>query len=98
MGKLRKNYPPEFKVKVALEIIKGDKTMSQICSEYSVHATQAVKWKKQALETLQSGFKQVTPESEKLMEQSRLIDDLYKELGKTKIENEYLKKNLSLIS
>jgi len=46
---VRKNYTPEFKSKIVLEILKEEKTLSQISSEYGVHTTQIKNWKKEAL-------------------------------------------------
>ena len=48
MGSLRRQHPPTFKVKVALEAIKGDKTLAELTSEYQVHPSQIKKWKKTA--------------------------------------------------
>ena len=52
MAGLRKQYSSEFKVKVALEAIKGQKTANEMASEYGVHPTQITQWKKQALDEL----------------------------------------------
>jgi len=49
MGRKRQ-YSPKFKVEVALEAIKGDKTISQIASEYGIHPQQVRAWKKEWVE------------------------------------------------
>ena len=41
----RKNYTPEFKAKVALEALKGEKSISQIASEFGVHPNKVFRWK-----------------------------------------------------
>lgn len=46
MAQTRKRHTAEFKRKVALEAIKGEKTINQLTSEYGVHATQIKNWKK----------------------------------------------------
>jgi len=43
---VRKQYSPEFKSKIVLEILKEEKTLSQISSEYGIHTTQLKNWKK----------------------------------------------------
>ncbi|PHJ39941.1 hypothetical protein P378_00025 [Desulforamulus profundi] len=43
---MRKSYSGEFKAKVVLEILKEEKTISQIASEYGIHPNQLLKWKK----------------------------------------------------
>ena len=52
MGSQRKRYPKEFKAKVAVEAIKGERTINQIASHYGVHTSQVTLWRKQALERL----------------------------------------------
>lgn len=47
-----KTYTGEFKTKVVLEILKEEKTISQIASEYEIHPNQLIKWKKEVLEAL----------------------------------------------
>ena len=54
----RKWHSAEVKVKVALEAIKGHKTVNEIASEYGVHPTQIARWKNQALEELPEIFSQ----------------------------------------
>lgn len=48
----RRHFGKGFKARVALEAIKGDKTINEIASIYEVHPNQVSKWKKQALERL----------------------------------------------
>lgn len=46
MSVQRKQYSAELKTKVALEAIKGYKTVNEIASEYGVHPTQIANWKR----------------------------------------------------
>lgn len=86
---IRKQFTPDFKAKVALEAVKGNKTASELCSDFKVHGTQVAKWKKQLLTGLPLIF------SKKLHgngNDNSQADELYKEIGKLKVENDFLKK------
>ena len=48
----RKIYDGNFKARVVLEVIRGQKTISEIASEYGVHPNQIINWKKKAIEKL----------------------------------------------
>ena len=89
--KKRKAYDGNFKARVALEVIKGEKTVSEIASQFEVHPNQITKWKKQLLENVSSIFsKKKDPEIKELKE---LTEELYKKIGKQNIELEFLKKS-----
>jgi len=92
MGTIRKKHSTQIKMKVALEAIKGEKTTSEISSKYGIHSTQVNNWKKQAMEILPEAFSGKWKKAED--EQQELVDELYKQIGQLKVENEFLKKNL----
>ena len=52
MTTTRKQYSPKFKARVAIEAIRGEKTLSQLGSQFKVHPIQIAKWRKSALEQL----------------------------------------------
>ena len=56
MGSIRKNYSASLKAKVALEAVKKEKTISQLSSEYGVHANQINQWRRRLLEELPDIF------------------------------------------
>ena len=88
----RKNHSTQTKVKVALEAIKGEKTTAEITAKYSIHATQINNWKKAVLEILPEAFSNKRKRQED--DQQALMDELYKQIGQLKVENEFLKKKL----
>ena len=94
MSKKAKEYSSEEKSKVALEAIKGDLTIAQISSKYGVHATQINRWRKEALESMVSGFK--SKSKIKDTSQDDLIKQLYEQIGQLTVERDWLKKKSSL--
>jgi len=58
MSTQRKIYSADFKTKVALAAIKGQQTINEIASTYSVHPNQVTQWKKQALPAIPDSFSQ----------------------------------------
>ena len=52
MKKKRKIYDGNFKARVVLEVIRGQKTISEIASEYGVHSNQLINWKKKVIDKL----------------------------------------------
>ena len=89
---MKKQFSKEFKAKVALEAIKGLKTSAEISSEFGVHPTQIAKWKKQLREGLPGLFSGKKSAEDK--DKDRLIDELYKQIGQTQTEINWLKKKL----
>jgi len=87
----RKKHSTQTKVKVVLEALKGEKTTAEITSNYGIHATQINNWKKAALEIIPEAFS--TRKKRREDEQQVLVDELYKQIGRLKVENEFLKKN-----
>ncbi len=88
---VRKQYSPEFKSKVVLEILKEEKTLSQISSEYGVHTTQLKNWKKEALENLPQLFERRNIEAIK-KNYEKQIQELYAEIGRLTAQLSWLKK------
>ncbi len=90
MASSPKKYSSDFRAKVALEAIKGLKTLNEISSEYGVHTTQITQWKKQVLDELPHIF--ARPGSERSKNEEALIATLYQEIGQLKVELDFLKK------
>lgn len=87
---MQRKHSPELKMKVALEALKGQMTTSEIASRYQVHPCQVSQWKRQALEGLPQVFGQ--DHGRATQEQEELTDRLYQEIGRLKVELEWLRK------
>jgi transposase-like protein len=90
MTKKRRQYPARFKFKVAMEAHKETKTISQIASEYEVHPTLVGNWKRQLSEEGEEVFKKNGKREER--ERARQEAELYEQIGRLKMELEWLKK------
>ncbi len=90
---IKRQHSAEFKLTVVLALLKQEKTMSQICSEFRIHPTQARRWKEKALEGMK-GSLNGTGISRKLEDNAELIEELYKQIGKLKVESDWLKKKV----
>jgi len=86
----RKRYSKEFKARVALEAIKGQKTMSEIASEYGVHPNQISNWKKRLNSGASDLFSRGKDREAERLEHER--DRLYQKVGQLQIEVDWLKK------
>jgi putative transposase len=92
---MRRNHDSAFKAKVALEAIKGEKTMAQIASEYGVHVNQIRQWRKHLLSELPGLFSDKRQKADK--ERAETEDELYRQIGQLKVELEWLKKKSQLL-
>ncbi len=89
MSKKRRNHSAAFKAKVALDAIKGDKTLSELASQYSLHPNQIQTWKKKLLE----GSKDIFDSSEKARKDTESeIKELHAKIGQLTMERDFLAK------
>lgn len=94
MPKSRRRHSAEFKFKAALEAVKGLKTINEIASEFSLHPNQVSQWKQQLLDCGQALFRPSEGRSEK--EYEALQAELYEQIGRLKMELEWLKKKAAM--
>ena len=89
----RRNFGKGLKAKVAIEAIKGVKTINEIASIYEVHPNQVSKWKKLALERLPDAMADGRTKESR---DSRPIteDKLHQKIGQQIVEIDFLKKTL----
>lgn len=95
MTTARKQYSPKFKARVAIEAIRGEKTLSQLGSQFKVHPIQIAKWRKSAMEQLPELF--VDGRKSKNRNGEAGGDALYEEIGRLKVELDWLKKKVGLL-
>jgi transposase len=90
----RKHHGGAFKTRVAVEAIAGHKTINEIASAYAIHPSLVTKWKAEALARLP----EVLSDGRKVKADSGLQREarLYEEIGRLRMEVEYLKKKLGL--
>jgi transposase-like protein len=89
----KKSFTSEFKSKVAIEALKGHRTIAELASEFDVHPTQINNWKKQLLDSSKMAFNNKQQlKAQQNQEEER--DRLYAQIGKLKVELDWLKKKV----
>ena len=90
MSPKRRQYSAEYKFKVALEAAKGSKTLAELSSATGVHANQISQWKAKLLDGGASLFQRNGDQSLREFQQQEA--ELYEQIGRLKMELEWLKK------
>ncbi len=94
---MRKHYSATFKAEMVKELLKEEKTLSQLASESGVHPTQLKEWKKIALTGLPDLFSRTGQTVDKLTRQhEQKLDELYAEIGRLTTQVNWLKKKSGL--
>ena len=92
MSRTRKNYSPEFKAKVALAALRNDETVSKLSQKYGVHPTMINNWKRALLDGARDIFEKGR-KSQKNQETKE--NELYCQIGRLKVERDFLASKLS---
>lgn len=87
----RRNFSDKFKATVALEALRGDKTVQEIAAKHKIHPTQVTTWKRQAIDGLAGVFSDKIKKAEGNDAQ---IKELHAKIGKLAIENDFLSQGL----
>jgi len=95
MKKGTRKFDSAFKARVALEAIKGHKTIPELSSSFGVHGTQIAHWKKQALAEFPRIFSRPRGQHERPNE--ALVAMLYQQIGQQKVELDWLKKKSDIL-
>lgn len=90
---MRTTHSPEFKTKLVLEALRGERTVQEIASENNISPNLLTRWKSTVIEGMPCLFEN---ENSKLRKQAKAheaeVDNLYRQIGKLTTENEWLKK------
>jgi len=90
MSKKRRQYSAEFKAKIAIAAIRGEKTASELASQYEIHPTMLNTWKRQLLENASTLFDSGKSAHQESSEAKAEVDELYRQIGKLKVERDFL--------
>ena len=89
MGVKRKQHGAEFKARVAMAALSGEKTLAELSAEFGVHATMISAWKqelvKRAGELFERGNKAAVAE-----DAQKMIDDLHRKIGQLQVERDFI--------
>ena len=90
----RRSFSAEMKARIAMESIKGQKTIQEIASHYGVHPNQVTNWKRQAIEGVPELFadRRSRPDTS----EEALKAELYQQIGQLQVELDWLKKKSGL--
>jgi len=90
---MKKRYDSRVKSKVAVEAIKGERSIAEIASDFGVHPNLVGQWKKKALDNLPQAFFSKSERNKKSAIQGNYPEDeLLKQIGQLKVENEFMRK------
>lgn len=93
MSTKRRNHSPQFKAKVALAALRNEETVAELSNRFGVHPTMINKWKQALLD----GAADIFGKNQKTAKQAESnADDLYREIGRLKVENDFLSGKLNL--
>ena len=92
MAKKRRRHSDEFKARVALEAVKGVKTLSELSAIHGVHPTVIAQWKRHLVDGSAEVFSRKNGLKSK--SEDELTSPLYEEIGRLKMEVDWLKKKL----
>lgn len=86
--KTRRRFTAEFKARVALEALRGDKTVQEIASKHKVHPNQVSTWKRQASDGLEGVFSNGTDRDRQ--DHDTEVRDLHAKIGQLTVERDFL--------
>ena len=94
MSRKRRRFGSSFKAKVALESVREIRTISELAKKHKLHATQINLWKKQLIEGAEEIFDGDRKPGKESSEEPQ-VAELYEQIGRLKVELEWLKKKVA---
>ena len=91
----RRNFSDKFKATVALEALRGDKTVQEIAAKRQLHPTQVSTWKRQAIEGMANVFSDKVKKAEN---KDGEIKELHAKIGQLAVENDFLSQGFKAMS
>ena len=88
----RRRFSGDFKAKVALEALRGDKTVREIAARHKIHPNQVSTWKQRAVEGMKEVFSKGVERARGDHEAE--IRDLHAKIGELTVERDFLAKGL----
>ena len=92
MGRQRRKFSSALKARVAIEAIKGHRSVAELAGDHQVHPSQITQWKKQLLDSAEQLFSDRRMSEKK--DQEELLAKLYQQIGQMKVELDWLQKKL----
>lgn len=87
--KKRNRYSGVYKARVAIEAIRGDKTLAELSEQYQIHPNQITNWKSKLVHDASHVFED---KRQKKKDRDVQVDELYRQIGQLKVELDWLKK------
>jgi transposase-like protein len=94
MKRSRRKFTAEFKAKVALEAIKEQKSLSELAEQFELHPNLISIWKREFLENASNVFSKSNDDKRFIAEAEKEKEELFKQIGQLKVENDWLKKKV----
>jgi len=93
MSTKRRNYSPQFKAKVALAALQNNEPIAELAARFEIHPTMINNWKRSLIDSAADIF----DKGHKSRKQNEAqVDNLFRQIGQLKVENDFLSKKLSL--
>ena len=92
----RRSYSADYKARIALEALRGERTLNELAAEHGIHPNQIALWRKQLLAAAPGVFSDRATHDQRAAEE--LQAQLYQQIGQLKVELDWLKKKLGPVS
>ena len=90
MSNKRKQYKPQFKARIALEAVRGHKTVPELSSQHNIHPSMINNWKRQLVDGASELFEAGRKQAQEKQDHQAQIDELYRQIGQLKVERDFL--------